>query len=766
MASQLQLRRGTTAQHGPFIGAPGEVTVNTDTKTVVVHDGTTAGGFPLSRDNLNVRNFGVIGDGVTDDTVAFTNALRAFFNGGQLHLDLNGLNIAISSNIVIRFGTDGFNNVTSLGRRIHNGRLLWIGASNAGTMLDIGTNISVVADAALRSFTFENVQFNAGTNSKNLVRVFNFYVLTFASCQFLNFNNGVAVFLPSNDDSNNYTDDNGACFYDCRWACLPSGSNFTGTPILAYCGDLVVSRGFAEWCGPFDFHIGHILIEGFHWSFGNVSVEMRLAAIFRDPRQIQVLNCDNDNCGLLFTTAGFAANTTQGAATNIRNIVVSGNKYGVKDVPAGNGVITFEFTNAGTSLRNSYIGGNGCDAVGVAAPVSFLRVKTSGSGTLNLASGFYQFVEAFDVIAGDKDFGAAALGASDFTTYIGTDNLIIRNVDTNKLKTADGAVGLPSITFTGDVNTGIFHPATDTIAFATNGVEKMRIDAGGVETTSNFSGNRLIAGEGTAIAPSITFTGDGDTGIFHPTPNTMAFAANGVEKMRIEASGAETTGNFTGNRLVAGDGTAIAPSITFTGDGNTGIFHPLEATIAFCENGVEVMRINDLGDFMVNTVVPVNATTGTADGFTVLNNGQTHLSRNNSISLFLRRRLVDGRVAEFYRDTTAVGGISVTATAASFNTSSDYRLKENCAPLTGGLATVGQLSPCEFTWKSDGSIGRGFIAHELQAVVPEAVSGEKDVVDENGRPQYQGVDAAKLVPYLVAAVQELSAKVAALEARE
>ena len=708
MASQLQLRRGTTAQHGPFIGDPGEVTVNTDTKTVVVHDGTTAGGFPLSRDNLNVRNFGVIGDGVTDDTVAFTNALRAFFNGGQLHLDLNGLNIAISSNIVIRFGTDGFNNVTSLGRRIHNGRLLWIGASNAGTMLDIGTNISVVADAALRSFTFENVQFNAGTNSKNLVRVFNFYVLTFASCQFLNFNNGVAVFLPSNDDSNNYTDDNGACFYDCRWACLPSGSNFTGTPILAYCGDLVVSRGFAEWCGPFDFHIGHILIEGFHWSFGNVSVEMRLAAIFRDPRQIQVLNCDNDNCGLLFTTAGFAANTTQGAATNIRNIVVSGNKYGVKDVPAGNGVITFEFTNAGTSLRNSYIGGNGCDAVGVAAPVSFLRVKTSGSGTLNLASGFYQFVEAFDVIAGDKDFGAAALGASDFTTYIGTDNLIIRNVDTNKLKTADGAVGLPSITFTGDVNTGIFHPATDTIAFATNGVEKMRIDAGGVETTSNFSGNRLIAGEGTAIAPSITFTGDG----------------------------------------------------------NTGIFHPLEATIAFCENGVEVMRINDLGDFMVNTVVPVNATTGTADGFTVLNNGQTHLSRNNSISLFLRRRLVDGRVAEFYRDTTAVGGISVTATAASFNTSSDYRLKENCAPLTGGLATVGQLSPCEFTWKSDGSIGRGFIAHELQAVVPEAVSGEKDVVDENGRPQYQGVDAAKLVPYLVAAVQELSAKVAALEARE
>jgi ribosomal protein L27 len=404
----------------------------------------TGTSFPRSledrfSDNINVKDFGVVGDGVTDDTAAFTAALKAFFNNdNKLHLDLNGFNIAIASNIVIRFGTGGFNadagiRSTRLGRRIHNGRLRWTGDALAlsGTMLDIGTNVSVVADAALKSFTFENVQFDAEVNSKSLVSVFNFYKLTFASCQFLNFSNATAVFLPSNDDSNNYTDDNGACFYDCRWACLPSSANHTGTPILAYCGDLVVSRGFAEWCGPFDFHIGHILIEGLHWSFGNVSAEMRLAAIFRDPRQIQVLNCDNDNCGLLFTTAGYAANTTHATATNIRNIIVSGNKYGVKDVPAGNGVITFEFTNAGTSFRNTYIGGNSCTAVGVASPVSFLRVKTSGSGTLAVATNFYQFTEALDVVAGDKDFGTAALGASNFSTYVGTDNLISRGFFVN-----------------------------------------------------------------------------------------------------------------------------------------------------------------------------------------------------------------------------------------------------------------------------------------------------------------------------------------------
>jgi hypothetical protein len=84
--------------------------------------------------------------------------------------------------------------------------------------------------------------------------------------------------------------------------------------------------------------------------------------------------------------------------------------------------------------------------------------------------------------------------------------------------------------------------------------------------------------------------------------------------------------------------------------------------------------------------------------------------------------------------------------------------------MTGALDVVAALKPVDFTWKFDGSIGRGFIAHELQAVAPEAVTGEKDAVDAEGKPEYQGVDAAKLVPYLVAAVQELKARVEALEA--
>lgn len=170
----------------------------------------------------------------------------------------------------------------------------------------------------------------------------------------------------------------------------------------------------------------------------------------------------------------------------------------------------------------------------------------------------------------------------------------------------------------------------------------------------------------------------------------------------------------------------------------------------------ERMRITNEGYLLFGTT-----TSGGAGGISVNpdnDDGAATMiwNRNNTTASSL--------VLIFRNNGTAAGSISHTNNATSFTTSSDYRLKENPTPLIGGLATINQLQPCEFTWKSDGSVGRGFIAHELQAVVPEAVTGEKDAVDAEGNPEYQGVDAAKLVPYLVSAVQELKARVEALEA--
>jgi hypothetical protein len=85
--------------------------------------------------------------------------------------------------------------------------------------------------------------------------------------------------------------------------------------------------------------------------------------------------------------------------------------------------------------------------------------------------------------------------------------------------------------------------------------------------------------------------------------------------------------------------------------------------------------------------------------------------------------------------------------------------------MTTGLATIDALKPVTYDWISDKSVGEGFIAHELAEVIPLAVTGEKDAVDDDGKPRHQGVDYSKIVVHLVAACQELSAKNDALEAR-
>jgi hypothetical protein len=115
--------------------------------------------------------------------------------------------------------------------------------------------------------------------------------------------------------------------------------------------------------------------------------------------------------------------------------------------------------------------------------------------------------------------------------------------------------------------------------------------------------------------------------------------------------------------------------------------------------------------------------------------------------------------------TTTVGLISSNGTNTTYGTSSDYRLKENIAPMTGALATVSALKPVTYTWKSTGEASQGFIAHELQEICPDAVYGEKDAVNEDGTIKAQGIDTSFLVATLTAAIQELKAEVDALKAQ-
>ena len=188
------------------------------------------------------------------------------------------------------------------------------------------------------------------------------------------------------------------------------------------------------------------------------------------------------------------------------------------------------------------------------------------------------------------------------------------------------------------------------------------------------------------------------------------------------------------------------------------------ALILAPSSAVEAARIDSSGNFLVGTTSAISVSSLTTNGITFGSN-VIQSSNNNASTLRLQRTGTDGGAQTFYKNTTLVGTISVTASSTSYGTSSDYRLKEDWQPMTGASERVKALKPVNFAWKVDGSRVDGFLAHEAQAVVPEAVTGAKDAVDADGNPEYQGIDQSKLVPLLTAALQEALAKIDDLTAR-
>ena len=174
-------------------------------------------------------------------------------------------------------------------------------------------------------------------------------------------------------------------------------------------------------------------------------------------------------------------------------------------------------------------------------------------------------------------------------------------------------------------------------------------------------------------------------------------------------------------------------------------------------NGAERMRLDSSGNLLVGTTSQPN---GTYPGKTVVNTGgaygATYYSSVNPSGYTPVVFLGTGNALAGY--------INVSGTTSSFVGSSDYRLKKDIVPLTSGISTIAALKPVSYKWEADQSVGEGFIAHELGEVIPLALFGTKDAVNEDGSIKPQGIDMIKIVPHLVAACQELSAKNDALEA--
>ena len=173
--------------------------------------------------------------------------------------------------------------------------------------------------------------------------------------------------------------------------------------------------------------------------------------------------------------------------------------------------------------------------------------------------------------------------------------------------------------------------------------------------------------------------------------------------------------------------------------------------ILFSTNATERARIDSSGNLLVGTTSLVSAGKIEVATSAATNQGLNIKDTSGSNNLTY--------CAFFNSSGTVAGTITHTgSTTVAYNTSSDYRLKENIAPMTGALNTVAQLKPVTYKWKEDQTAGQGFIAHELQAVVPDCVTGAKDALDEDGKPVYQGIDTSFLVATLTSALQELNAK--------
>ena len=277
------------------------------------------------------------------------------------------------------------------------------------------------------------------------------------------------------------------------------------------------------------------------------------------------------------------------------------------------------------------------------------------------------------------------------------------------------------------------------------------------------------------VGGNVTLRYDGETK-FVTTANgidvTGAIETDGVnssenikvqrEFPQIQLENTVTTGRNATFALRANRADIIAQNdttnglITFRGDNGT------EET--------EYARFSSSGAFFVGKTTSSDSIAGiklTADGSLVA-------TRSEAVPLKLNRQTSTGIIQNFHYDNSTVGNISVTASATAYNTTSDYRLKENIEYDFTAIDRVKDLKPCRFNFIADADTTvDGFIAHEVQDIVPEAISGEKDAVEtyiddegvEQTRPSYQGIDQSKLVPLLTKAIQEQQAQIESLQAQ-
>jgi hypothetical protein len=291
---------------------------------------------------------------------------------------------------------------------------------------------------------------------------------------------------------------------------------------------------------------------------------------------------------------------------------------------------------------------------------------------------------------------------------------------------------------------------------------------GTVTTLINYNSIGTINAADLAIAANnstkMTVAANGNIGIGTDSPGNKLIVFSSSANTTVAKFGATNYGNLGTTYIELGtqygDGGSRIGSFNPSGNLSTLLFETMTGT-----SGVyaERMRIDSEGYFLM------------APTYRTVPRGRVDISApGNSVGglptvcLAMSRWGDAGPMVNFFsthESTTSIGNITnAGGTNTQYNTSSDYRLKENIALMTGALAKVALLKPSTYKWKSTGAEGQGFIAHELQEVFPDAVCGEKDAVNGDGSIQSQSIDTSYLVATLTAAIQELKAEFDAYKA--
>lgn len=190
-------------------------------------------------------------------------------------------------------------------------------------------------------------------------------------------------------------------------------------------------------------------------------------------------------------------------------------------------------------------------------------------------------------------------------------------------------------------------------------------------------------------------------------------------------------------------------------------------SLQFQTNNSERMRINSSGDVMVGTTTVDLSAVTSGNGTTITSSGQVIMAHEGNNMFYMNLTNYDGGTENFMvflSDASTKGSIGFNGSATVYATSSDHRLKENVTADWDATTRLKQLNPVRFNFidNADTTVD-GFLAHEVQSVVPEAIIGTHNEVDTDGNPVYQGIDQSKLVPLLVKTIQELEARITALE---